>query len=131
MDQKTDIPERRSKAVATEASKSEKPSQDETEHDHTTEPDRDEDSDELAQSDEFAQEMKALEEAGEDTEELRRQYLLTRFWQAARGFWGRRGRRIAWILSAALLAIVLLNITASYAMNRWNRAIFDALEKKD
>ena len=86
---------------------------------------------ELAKSEDFDHEMKAAEEAGEDTEELRRSYLLRRFWQAAAGFWGRRGRRIAWILSAALLVIILLNIAASYAMNLWNRAIFDALEKKD
>src|SRR5262245_29183814 len=86
---------------------------------------------ELAKSADFDHEMKEAEEAGEDTEELRRSYLLRRFWQAAAGFWGRRGRRIAWILSAALLVIILLHIAASYAMNLWNRAIFDALEKKD
>ena len=34
-------------------------------------------------------------------------------------------------MSAALLVIVLLNLGASYAMNLWNRSIFDALEKKD
>ena len=86
---------------------------------------------ELAKSADFDHEMKEAEEAGEDTEELRRSYLLRRFWQAAAGFWGRRGRRIAWILAAALLVIILLHIAASYAMNLWNRAIFDALEKKD
>jgi putative ATP-binding cassette transporter len=86
---------------------------------------------ELAKSEDFADEMKALEEAGEDTEELRREYLLRRFWQGANGFWGKRGRRIAWILSGALLLIILLNIAAAYGMNLWNRAIFDALEKKD
>ena len=75
--------------------------------------------------------MKALEEAGEDTEELRRQYLLRRFWQAATGFWGKRAPRMAWILSGTLLLIIFLNIAASYGMNLWNRAIFDALEKKD
>ena len=75
--------------------------------------------------------MKALEESGEDTDELRRQYLLRRFWQTAGGFWGKRGRRIAWVLSIVLFIIILLNIAASYGMNLWNRAIFDALEKKD
>jgi vitamin B12/bleomycin/antimicrobial peptide transport system ATP-binding/permease protein len=88
-------------------------------------------SDELAKSESFENEMKALDDAGEDTVELRREYLLRRFWQAANGFWGKRGRRIAWILSAALLLIIILNVAASYAMNLWNRAIFDALEKKD
>jgi putative ATP-binding cassette transporter len=86
---------------------------------------------ETAKSQDFEDEMKALEEAGEDTDELRRRYLLRRFWQTANGFWSKRGRPIAWILSAALLLIILLNIAASYGMNLWNRAIFDALEKKD
>lgn len=132
MNDQTDDAERRKKAAA-EAAKRNKPTDtdDEDRDEETKRDDDQDDGEELAQSDEFESEMKALEESGEDTEELRRQYLLTRFWQAARGFWGRRGRRIAWILSAALLVIILLNIAASYAMNRWNRAIFDALEKKD
>jgi len=86
---------------------------------------------ETEKSQEFEDEMKALEESGQDTEQLRRQYLLRRFWQTASGFWGGRGRRIAWLLSGALLAIILLNLAASYGMNLWNRAIFDALEMKD
>jgi putative ATP-binding cassette transporter len=86
---------------------------------------------ETEKSQDFEDEMKTLEESGEDTEELRRQYLLRRFWQTASGFWGRRGRRIAWVLSAALMVIILLNIASSYAMNLWNRAIFDALQNKD
>jgi vitamin B12/bleomycin/antimicrobial peptide transport system ATP-binding/permease protein len=88
-------------------------------------------SSDIEKSQDFEDEMKALEESGEDTEELRRQYLLRRFWQTAGGFWQRRGRRIAWVLSIALFIIILLNIAASYGMNLWNRAIFDALEKKD
>jgi putative ATP-binding cassette transporter len=88
-------------------------------------------SSEIAKSANFEIEMKALEESGEDTDELRRQYLLRRFWQTASGFWSKRGRGIAWILSGTLLLIILLNIAASYGMNLWNRAIFDALDKKD
>src|SRR3977135_4068303 len=86
---------------------------------------------ETAKSEDFENEMRALEESGEDTHELRRQYLLQRFWQTASGFWGKRGLRVAWILSGILLLIVLLNIAASYGMNLWNRAIFDALERKE
>ncbi|MBX9824915.1 MAG: ABC transporter ATP-binding protein/permease [Xanthobacteraceae bacterium] len=66
-----------------------------------------------------------------DTEDLRRRYLLRRFWHTALRFWTTPGYRIAWLLSVALLAIVLLNLAAAYAMNVWNRSIFDALEKKD
>ena len=67
----------------------------------------------------------------EETEDLRRSYLLGRFWHTALRFWTTPGYRVAWLLSAALLVIVLLNIAAAYGMNFWNRAIFDALEKKD
>jgi len=88
-------------------------------------------SSETDKSRDFEETMKTREEAGEDTEELRRQYLLTRFWQTASAFWGKRGRRIAWSLSGALLLILLLNLAASFGMNLWNRTIFDALEKKD
>jgi len=71
------------------------------------------------------------EGSGEDTEDLRRGYLLRRFWQTARRFWSERRRAVAWSLSGGLLLVVLLNITASYGMNLWNRAIFDALQNKN
>jgi vitamin B12/bleomycin/antimicrobial peptide transport system ATP-binding/permease protein len=80
----------------------------------------------------FEQEVKAREEQGEDVHELRRSYLLRRFWRTATGFWRERGRRTtAWALTIALLVILVLNTAASYGMNLWNRYIFDALEKKD
>ena len=34
-------------------------------------------------------------------------------------------------MSGAILLLILLNLAASYGMNIWNRAIFDALEKRD
>jgi vitamin B12/bleomycin/antimicrobial peptide transport system ATP-binding/permease protein len=117
--------------ATTEHAKSEKKSsipEDSKKAEESQEPDR---FSETEKSQEFEDEMKALEESGEDTEQLRRQYLLRRFWQTASGFWGGRGRRIAWLLSGTLLAIILLNLAASYGMNLWNRAIFDALEMKD
>ena len=60
---------------------------------------------------------------------LRRRYLLRRFWRSAAGFWVDEQRYAAWILSASLLLVVLLVVGAAYAMNAWNRAIFDALQK--
>ena len=62
---------------------------------------------------------------------LRKRYLLRRFWDAARGFWGKSGDRLAWVLVIALLALVLLTVGAQYGINLWNRAIFDALERRD
>ena len=67
---------------------------------------------------------------GEDAVELERRSLLRSFWQSAAGFWGIRGARASWVLSGALLLIVLLNIAASYGMNVWHRVIFDALQTK-
>ena len=87
---------------------------------------------ETEKSQDFENEMKALEEAGEDTEELRRQYLLRRFWQTASGFWGAARTPDRLDTSRARCSLIIfLNIAASYGMNLWNRAIFDALEKKD
>jgi vitamin B12/bleomycin/antimicrobial peptide transport system ATP-binding/permease protein len=57
--------------------------------------------------------------------------MLQSFWKSARGFWGRAGRRVSWILSGTILAIVLLNLIASYGMNVWYRVIFDALQTRD
>src|SRR3954467_2583481 len=71
------------------------------------------------------------EQAGEDLDELRRKYLLRRFWHAAIRFWTDPKSHMAWLLSGMLLAIILLNLAAAYAMNLWNRSIFDALEKKE
>src|SRR5437868_1735701 len=46
------------------------------------------------------------DEIDEEAQELRRSYLLRRFWHTAFRFWTTPGRRIAWLLSAALLAII-------------------------
>ncbi|CAN5272163.1 ABC transporter ATP-binding protein/permease [soil metagenome] len=67
----------------------------------------------------------------EEAEQLKRDYLLTRFWISARGFWGAGGGRLAWILSGGLLALIVLQISFQYGINVWNRSIFDAIEKKD
>lgn len=75
--------------------------------------------------------IKALGNTGKETEDLRRRYLLRRFWLTAFGFWRGSKSRGAWLLSGALLSIITFNVMLSYGMNRWNRAIFDALEKKD
>jgi putative ATP-binding cassette transporter len=68
----------------------------------------------------------------EASNRLRRRLLLGRFWLSTRGFWGPpRGDRLAWLLTATILLTVLLYLAASYGMNIWNRAIFDALERRD
>ena len=75
--------------------------------------------------------IKASEQPGAAAGELKRRYLLRRFWKSAAGFWGKRGERVSWVLSGTLLLIILLNLATSYGMNLWNREVFDALEKRD
>jgi vitamin B12/bleomycin/antimicrobial peptide transport system ATP-binding/permease protein len=57
--------------------------------------------------------------------------LVRRFARAARGFWTGDQRRVAWLMTAALVVLIVLQLIASYRINVWNREIFDALEKKD
>ncbi len=71
------------------------------------------------------------EDEQELLEQVRRRYLLGRFWLSAKGFWGRHGSAWAWPLSFGLLGLIVLNVGVQYGINVWNRYIFDALEKKD
>jgi vitamin B12/bleomycin/antimicrobial peptide transport system ATP-binding/permease protein len=67
----------------------------------------------------------------EEAEEARKSYLLTRFWISARGYWGRHGDRLAWPFSFLLLLLIVGTVAFQYGINVWNRAIFDAIEKRD
>ncbi|MDO9412024.1 MAG: ABC transporter ATP-binding protein/permease [Pseudolabrys sp.] len=89
--------------------------------------------DDLPENIQIAEATSAVDEAAQaDQEKLRKKYLLKRFWHTAKGFWSRkRGDRMAWLLTASLLVLILLNLSAMYGINRWNRSIFDALEKRD
>ena len=57
--------------------------------------------------------------------------LYVRFWQSARGFW--RGRRAwaVWLVTALLIAIVLVQLLVQYQLNLWNRDFFNALGRRD
>ncbi|WOH51023.1 ABC transporter ATP-binding protein/permease [Bradyrhizobium sp. sBnM-33] len=67
----------------------------------------------------------------EEAEQARKNYLLTRFWISARGYWGRGGDRLAWLFSIGLLLLIVGHVAFQYGINIWNRAIFDAIEKRD
>src|ERR1700736_1561629 len=67
----------------------------------------------------------------EEAEQARKDYLLTRFWISAKGFWGKGGDRLAWVFSIGLLLLIVANVGFQYGINVWNRAIFDAIEKRD
>jgi vitamin B12/bleomycin/antimicrobial peptide transport system ATP-binding/permease protein len=67
----------------------------------------------------------------EEAEQIRRKYLLKRFWISAKGFWGVAGGRLAWVLTGGLLLLIFLQLSFQYGINLWNRAIFDAIERRD
>jgi putative ATP-binding cassette transporter len=67
----------------------------------------------------------------EEAEQLRKSYLLTRFWISARGYWGRKGDRLAWVLTIGLLLLIIAHVGLQYGINVWNRAIFDGIEQRD
>src|SRR6186997_566021 len=58
--------------------------------------------------------------------------LVRRFWRTARGFWSsQRSWKVAWLMTACLIALVVGQLFFQYQLNIWNKAIFNALEKKD
>src|SRR5438445_6195132 len=67
----------------------------------------------------------------EEIEQARKDYLLTRFWISARGYWSKNGDRLAWLFSIGLLLLVIGHVGFEYGFNVWNGAIFDAIEKRD
>src|SRR5258708_36094561 len=67
----------------------------------------------------------------EEAEEARKDYLLTRFWISARGYWGKKGGRLAWIFSIGLAILIVGNVAFQYGINVSNRAISDAIENHD
>src|SRR5437899_2859732 len=55
----------------------------------------------------------------EEAEQARKDYLLTRFWISARGFWGRNGDRLAWPFSIGLGVLIVLTVGFQYGINVW------------
>ncbi|MGX8008364.1 ATP-binding cassette domain-containing protein [Mesorhizobium sp. ORM8.1] len=71
------------------------------------------------------------QQSREEAEKARKKYLLRRFWITGRGYWGRHGDKFAWLLTIGLLVMIGVNVGFQYGINRWNRAIFDAIERRD
>ena len=66
-----------------------------------------------------------------DDDQARPPSLLKRFWQTSALFWRSDRRLTAWMLTTVLLLVVGMVVGAAYAMNVWNRAMFDALQNRD
>ena len=83
----------------------------------------------LAPDDNDEKDLADLDQQERDA--LRAKILFRLFWQVASGFWGRKGDRLAWLLTIGLFFLIVANIGAQYGINVWNRHIFDALEQRD
>ena len=57
--------------------------------------------------------------------------LLRRFWSSARGFWLARATRWAWVLAAALVGMVVLQLAVQYWLNFWSRDFFNAIGQRN
>lgn len=53
------------------------------------------------------------------------------FFRPALKYWRSDAWVMSWLLTAGLLGTILAGLGAAYAMNVWNRAIFDSLQQKD
>ena len=58
-------------------------------------------------------------------------YVARAFFRVAGGFWSGATKRRAWLLTGAVLALVLANLGVALLLNRWNKFFFDAIERKD
>ena len=58
-------------------------------------------------------------------------HLITRFWCCSRGFWFQARPYRAWILTAAVIAGVIVQLALQYRLNYWSREFFDAFGRKD
>ena len=72
-----------------------------------------------------------LETSDKQPQAAKNKALVRRFWRTARRFWWSGERHLVWWLSGGLVALVVCQLFIQYRINVWNRAIFDALEKKD
>jgi putative ATP-binding cassette transporter len=69
--------------------------------------------------------------APKQVEQSQLRSLTQRFWRTAHGFWTGDQRRVAWIMTASLIGLIVLQTFIAYQLNVWNRNLFDGLERKD
>lgn len=57
--------------------------------------------------------------------------VVRRFFGLSRDFWRGPTGKLAWFLTTAVFALVLLNLAVNFGINRWNKFFFDALEQRN
>ncbi|MGE0767671.1 MAG: SbmA/BacA-like family transporter, partial [Hyphomicrobiaceae bacterium] len=65
------------------------------------------------------------------TERDLRRRRVSAFFRSALRFWRAEKRAHAWTLTFGILAIIGAGLVTAYAMNLWNRSIFDGLQQRD
>ena len=60
-----------------------------------------------------------------------RRDLAARFWRTASGYWRPPGASGAWILTAVLVGVTVLQLALQYRLNYWSRDFFDAFGRRD
>ena len=60
-----------------------------------------------------------------------RRDLTARFWRTASGYWRPPGASGAWILTAVLVGVTVLQLVLQYRLNYWSRDFFDAFGRRD
>lgn len=63
--------------------------------------------------------------------DLEKHVVWRRFWQVAGTFWTGKNRRKAWFFTLGIAAALVLILAVNLSVNRWQSALFNALEKKD
>lgn len=56
---------------------------------------------------------------------------VARYWQSASGFWRGPSARTAWIMTALLIVVTVLELLVKYRLNFWNRDFFNALGERE
>ena len=74
-------------------------------------------------------EQSSMDIAAPDKPVVRR--IIARFFRLAAGFWHGPTARRAWVLTGAIVVLVVTNLFVQVGINRWNKFFFDALEQKD
>src|ERR1700748_726660 len=57
----------------------------------------------------------------EEAERIRKEYLLTRFWISARGYWGRKGDRLGWPFSIGRFLLSVRTVGVQCGIRGWSR----------